>query len=101
MDEENSVVANDDGSVTVTLKYPLEVEGEKRSALTLKRLKGRQIRKLDLKALTRGDHMLDLIAQLTGVAPPYLGELDAADFAVLSEVITGFFGSSRATGERS
>jgi Phage tail assembly chaperone proteins, E, or 41 or 14 len=99
--EESRVKTNDDGSVTVTLKFPISVEGERANSLTVRRLKGKQLKKIDLRGLTKGDAMLGVISQLTGVAPPYLDELDADDFAEISEVITSFFGKSRATGERS
>ena len=73
-------ITNPDGSVTVTLAYPILIEGESRAQLTLARVKGRQFRKLNLAALSGdGDQLLNLVGQLAAIPPSSLDQLDGAD----------------------
>lgn len=93
-------VPNADGSVTVTLDYPIQSMGETVSKITLPRPKGAQLRAMDT---VKGNvsQMLALIAKLAGLEPSAADRIDMADFTVLSEVIEGFSKGSRATGAAS
>lgn len=93
-----SNVTNDDGSVTVPLNYPIQVEGNPVTSLTLKRLKGAQFRKVNLARLTNGDDLAKIIETLAAIPPSSVDQLDGADLASLTEVILGFFGKGPATG---
>lgn len=89
---------NDDGSVTVTLQFMIKVEGDERTELTLKRVKGKQVRRVDLSRLADGAVLLPIIADLAGITPSEADQLDGVDIMELSKVVGSFFGLSPATG---
>jgi hypothetical protein len=74
-----------------TLMLPVTFEGVERTTITLRRLKGK-----DIKRLKDYDDDIDkaffLIGELSGWAPEGVDELDGADFEALSKIIEGFMG---------
>jgi len=77
---------------SVKLSEPIVVGGQKITEVTVRRPKVKDLRALDhldVKAndLTRG---IEMAAILTGLTPETIDELDAADFAAISDVIAGF-----------
>ncbi len=92
-------ITNADGSVTVDLEYPISDAGETVSQLTLRRVKGKEFRQINLTALAeKGDALLAVIGQLAAIPPSSLDQLDGSDIVTLGEVVTGFFKHGRATG---
>lgn len=82
---------------SVTLAVPVEWQGQKIAEVTVRRPKVKDLRAIEASA--RGsqlDQGATMIAQLTGLPPDAVDELDAADFTAISEVIAGFF--PQATG---
>lgn len=99
MDNENSRrTVNPDRSVTVTLLTPIKVANEDVTSLTLRRLKGKEIRSMDKERGTAAV-TLGLIGTLAGIPPSSVDQIDGEDFTELADVIAGFFGKSPATGE--
>jgi len=77
---------------TVKLSEPAQVRGQRISEVTVRRPKVKDLRALDhldvnANDLTRG---IEMAAILTGLAAETIDELDAADFAAISDVIAGF-----------
>ncbi|GAN97137.1 hypothetical protein Geu3261_0144_009 [Komagataeibacter europaeus NBRC 3261] len=101
-----------DGSVKVTLQYPVEqksiVNGtpqtEQVGSIVLNRLKGRGITEM-LNAQGEGNRiraMLEASAGMTGPkADALLGDMDGADFLLLSEVASTFLKRGAKTGQSS
>jgi hypothetical protein len=99
MDNENPRrVVNADRSVTVTLLTPIKVANEDVTSLTLRRLRGKEIRTMD-KAIGNAGMTLGLIGTLAGIPPSSVDQIDGEDFTELAQVVAGFFGKSPATGE--
>ena len=76
----------------VKLAEPIMVGDQKLTEVTLRRPKVKDLRALDhldvnANDLTRG---VEMAAILTGLTPETIDELDAADFAAISDVIAGF-----------
>ena len=76
----------------VKLAEPIMVGDQKLTEVTLRRPKVKDLRALDhldvnANDLTRG---IEMVAILTGLTPETIDELDAADFAAISDVIAGF-----------
>ena len=77
---------------SVTLAEPILAGGQKITEVTVRRPKVKDLRRLDhlpvaANDLTRG---IEMAAILTGLTAETIDELDAADFAALSDVIAGF-----------
>lgn len=80
---------------TITLQYPVTVDGEEITALHIRRpkmgdLKRGQKHKDDL------EKTIHLIADLAEVTPKVVEELDTADFAAVSDKVGEFMGASGA-----
>lgn len=78
---------------TITLQYPVTVDGEEITELRIRRpkmadLKRGQKHKNDL------EKSIHLIADLAEVSPMVVEELDAADFATVSAKVGEFMGVS-------
>jgi hypothetical protein len=76
----------------VKLAAPILVGGEKLTEVTLRWPKVKDLRALDhldvnANDLTRG---ISMAAILTGLTPETIDEVDAVDFAAISDVIAGF-----------
>lgn len=87
----------DADKTTFALKHPFTFK-----ELEVKEVSLRRAKVADLKAVDglKGD--VEKIAKLTsilsGLALPAIDELDAEDFAAVSEVVAGFLGASPPTG---
>lgn len=81
----------------VALAIPVEWQGQKIAEVAVRRPKVKDLRVID--AASRDKSQLDqgaaMIAQLTGLHPDAVDELDAQDFTAISEVIAGFFPQGR------
>jgi len=73
--------------ITFTFRGPDGEREETTSELTLRRIKGK-----DLRGMPPGevDQALHLIGKCTGLTPMQVDEIDAEDIAGLGEVIEGF-----------
>ena len=89
---------NVNGSVTVSLAFPIKSEGETLSTLTLRRITGKEWRKL---ALDKGADTLVMIGELASLAPSSVDQLDGADINECAEAIKSFLQKSPATGDGS
>lgn len=73
----------------VVLDYPVEFQGETVTKLTLRRIKGKDLKKLD----SRGEDMESsflLFADLAEMSPEFFDEVDGADIEKVGEVIESF-----------
>lgn len=93
-----STAVNDDGTVTVTLAYPIKVMNEEKTSLVMKRPKGKQLRAMD-NATGTVSASLSLIQKLTNIPEPSVDALDALDIGTMGRVIEGFTRLSLPTGE--
>jgi len=76
----------------VKLAEPIVVGGQKITEVTLRRPKVKDLRALDHLDVSANDlaRGIEMAAILTGLTPQTIDELDAADFAAISDVIAGF-----------
>lgn len=81
-------------SETITLAYPIEVDGQTLTTITLRRPKTRDIRAMDARKGTPMDKTLWMLASLTGLTPEQIDEIDTADLNTLAEKIAGFTGAA-------
>lgn len=83
---EDMLSRNDDGTVTVILKYPVTTKKSKITEVTVRRPKGRHLKVMDN---TDGDvdGTLLLAAQLTDQRVKVIGDLDAYDLGQVNFVI--------------
>lgn len=88
---------NADRSVTWTLIQPLKTADGETDTITLRRPKAKEIKAI--RGKSDGDKTVWVIAQLSGIAPPYLDELDGEDFTVLGRIFADFLGVSQTTGD--
>lgn len=77
----------------IKLQFPVTVDGQEYNSLHMRRCKVKD-RRLAAKQKTDEDREITLIANLCEVPPSVVDELDAVDYARLTEVLQGFFGSS-------
>lgn len=82
--------------ITVTLATPVEHGSETIEKLTLRRPKGKDLRKLPMEP-ELGD-ILDFAGRLAGVTPSVMDEMDAADVVAVAEAVADFLPSGPATG---
>ncbi|WP_127076138.1 phage tail assembly protein [Rhodomicrobium lacus] len=85
-----------------TLQYPLKVSGKGVSIIDLRRPKVRDIAAVEKVRAAEGDlaASIALTAAVTNLPVELVEEIDAADFASLSQVIAGFMPrATPATGE--
>jgi hypothetical protein len=90
------IINNSDGSVSVTLVYPITGPDGEISQVTLRRAKGKDIR--SLRGASDSDRALNMVSQLSGIAPPFIDEMDGEDVAVLNREVGRFLGNSPETG---
>ncbi len=90
------ITADGDGSVTWTLGIPLVTDAGKIGTVTLRRPKLKEIKAM--KGRTDTEKTAWIISTLTGIAPPFLDELDGEDFAVLGRIFAHFMGVSPVSG---
>jgi hypothetical protein len=78
------------GSVTIDLKYPIEVEGATLSQITMRRPKVRdQLTAMKAEG-SEVDQELRLFAHLCEQSPQALEDLDLADYQQLQRTFTAF-----------
>lgn len=82
---------------TVTLEFPIEVDGVSVDSLTVRRPTVRDQLLMDKMKGSETEKGVKYIANLCEVAPSDIEQLDAADFLALSEVVQGFVGPQRET----
>ncbi|MGE9266446.1 phage tail assembly protein [Escherichia coli] len=74
-----------------TLKVPVNFEGKEHTYITLRRIKGK-----DLRAITREEDKIEqtfLVIRLLSSWPPEgIDELDGEDIEAISKIIEGFMG---------
>lgn len=93
----SKVVNHDDGTVTMTLDYPVTEtfrRGPETHTNVIDKVTFRRIKAGDLKAVANlkndGDRMEALFIRTTGLAAPTFAKIDAVDFADGVAVIEGF-----------
>lgn len=75
---------------TVTLRYPVEVDGQRYESLTMRRAKARDSRDAAVGGGHHADYEIRLFANLAEVAPAVIEELDMADYSQLQERFRNF-----------
>lgn len=95
--ENTKTVKNEDGTVTMTLDYPITEtvrRGQETITNVVNEVKFRRINAGDLKAVANlkqeGDRMEVLFIRTTGLAAPTFSKLDAVDLVDGMAVIEGF-----------
>jgi hypothetical protein len=76
-------------SVTYQLKYPVTLDGETFTELTLRRPKFRDIARSQ-KVKGELDQIATMLSDLAEVSPKVVNELDAEDFTAIGEIIGNF-----------
>lgn len=101
MSEQNKKPAE----VTVPLLYPLELKNrdgdvtERIESLTLRRLKGKDMRDIaNASAKGAGEAMAMLVCRSAQIPPSTFDQLDGEDVAELGVVASGFIGGALPTG---
>lgn len=85
--------------VTLKLQEPIEVGGTTIAEVTIRRPKVKDLRALDQDAEgTEMEKGIAMAALLTDLTPDAIEEMDAFDFAALSEKIAGFLPQAPAQG---
>lgn len=80
-------------TTTITLKYPFALNGQNHAKFTMRRCKVKDRRMAMKQWSTDEDREIGLIANLCDVPPDVIEELDAVDYAQLTEMLKSFFGS--------
>lgn len=78
-------------TVTIKLDDPVEFEGATHDEITLRRLKGKDIKKLD-RYEEGSEQAFFLMAELSGWPPEAFDDMDAADIEKVTSAIEGFTG---------
>lgn len=94
-------------SVVYELKHPIEIKSAKDGTvietiarLTLRRPKGRHLKATD-RVQGEAAKTLALIAACAEIPPSAADEIDLEDVTALGEIVEGFSGAPRRTGETS
>jgi hypothetical protein len=90
------IKTNDDRSVTWALLAPIQGRDGMIDSITLQRPKAKVLRQA--RGATDADRAMWTLAQLSGIEPPFLDELDGEDFVVLGRIVARFLGNSLPTG---
>ncbi|WP_434361067.1 phage tail assembly protein [Parasalinivibrio latis] len=75
---------------TITLGYPIEVEGEQITVITLRRPKARDLKHMETAKGGEIAKSIGLIANLAELPPSAIENLDASDFQKVSDVVASF-----------
>ncbi|USH01055.1 phage tail assembly protein [Grimontia kaedaensis] len=75
---------------TITLDYPIDVEGERIDVITLRRPKARDLKHMETAKGGEIAKSIGLIANLAELPPSAIDDLDASDFQTVSDVVAGF-----------
>lgn len=81
---------------TVTLQYPVTVDGEDITELTLRRPRVADLKRAE-KHKDNFEKSIRIIADLAEVSPKVVEELDASDFAAVSARVGEYMGASDAS----
>ena len=76
---------------TITLEYPVTVDGAKYTTLTMRRPKVRDERDAQREGGSSAEQELRLFGNLCEVAPGVMEELDAADYDRIQDAYFDFF----------
>lgn len=76
------------------LTVPVDFEGKTHDSITLRRIKGKDIRDMEREE-SDIEKTFFLIARLSGWPPEGVDELDGADFEAIAKVIEGFMGKRK------
>lgn len=76
---------------TIELEYPIEIDGVEIKSLRLRRPKVRDLQVMEREKTDMAKTIM-LIANLAEITPEQVQEMDAGDFARVSEVVMGFLG---------
>ncbi|MDF1583903.1 MAG: phage tail assembly protein [Methyloprofundus sp.] len=74
----------------ITLKYPVTVENQAVTAITLRRPKVRDMLASDKLGGSDSDKEIRIFANLAEVSPAVIEELDLSDYAQLQKAYQGF-----------
>lgn len=77
-------------SVTVPLVFPILVAGEELKEVTVRRPKVKDMLAAESMSGTDGQKAAMMIANLSGLSPKDIHELDGRDYMKLNEVFQGF-----------
>lgn len=86
----DGVTVNSNGSVTVTLKYPVEISGSKTDSLTFRRPKNKDYMLLDNQKGSERKRNNWLMVHLSECDPNVIEELDVYDMARINGVFADF-----------
>ena len=75
---------------TITLKYPVTVDGIEVTTLTMRRAKVRDSRDAQRDGGSSAEAEIRLFANLCEVTPAAIEEIDMADYARIQKVYEGF-----------
>jgi len=75
---------------SITLKYPIEVAGEKITSLNLRRPKVRDMLAADKSADSEAEKEVAMFANLCEVSRDAILELDGVDYGQLQKAYSGF-----------
>lgn len=90
---------NEDGSVSIPLRYPVEWgEDGLVTEITLKRLKGKQLKGINREGLSM-QTVFNIASKVSDYTPAFFDELDGTDCMVVSEVIGDFLDDGQAIGK--
>lgn len=82
--------------VVYKLEFPIEYGGEVIREVTVRRLKNKD--RLAARSVKNDEEKNDrFLMSATGLTDVQLGELDMYDFAKITEILAGFFGSKSET----
>ena len=82
------------------LDYPVTVDGDKITALDMRRAKVRDQLIAEKSGDTESEQEVALFANLCEVTPETIKELDIADYVKLQEVYKGFLSSPRKSADK-
>lgn len=89
-------------SNTLNLKYPVTVENETYTYLTMRRSKVKdRLAIASMKNISDEEKEIRLFANLCEVSPEVLKELDEVDYGALQKVYMSFFGSQEKSAVKS
>lgn len=77
---------------TFTLDYPVDFGSEKTSSVTLRRPKGREVRKMQNAVGGQGDVSFEMLAQLAEREEGLFDEMDAGDVMKMMVWVKGVLG---------
>lgn len=83
---------------TIPLAYPVEHEGTTITEVTLRRAKTKDLRLIDAAGGNDLDQGVAMVAAISGLPVAAVDEMDAEDFATISEALADFFPAVKVPG---